>query len=90
MEPVAAPPARVAELQLLTRPECGLCEEMQSELAALAHQYPLPPIELHDVDADPEWQRRYGLKIPVLLLDQTLICSVRLDRDELLRALKHR
>jgi hypothetical protein len=49
---------------------------------------PLPPIELIDVDSDPELQRRYGLKIPVLLLDRVPVSSVRLDVDELLRALE--
>jgi hypothetical protein len=81
-------PAR--PLILLTRPECGLCETMLHELETLGKQYPLPPIRLLDVDSDPELQRRYGLKIPVLLWDHVPICSVRLDRDELLRTLKGR
>jgi hypothetical protein len=33
-------------------------------------------------------QRRYGLKIPVLLWGETLLCAHRLDVDELLRLLK--
>jgi hypothetical protein len=61
---------------------------MLQELEALGAQHPLPPIELMDVDGDPELRRRYGLKIPVLLLDRIPICSVRLDRQELLRVLK--
>jgi hypothetical protein len=40
------------------------------------------------VDSDPQLQRRYGLKIPVLLIDHVAICSVRLDREALLRALR--
>ncbi len=74
-------------LTLLTRPECGLCEEMQSELAALRRQHPLPPLQLVDVDSDPELRRRYGLKIPVLLFENVPVCSVRLDAAELLRVL---
>jgi hypothetical protein len=61
---------------------------MLQELAALGTAHPLPPIQLVQVDSDPELQRRYGLKIPVLLLDRVPICSVRLDRQELLRVLK--
>lgn len=75
-------------LVVLTRPECGLCETMLAELRALAKQRPLPQIELVDVDSDPQLQRRYGLKIPVLLIDHVAICSVRLDREALLRALR--
>lgn len=77
-------------LVLLTRPECGLCETMLQELQTLQGLHPLPPIQLLDVDSDAELQRRYGLKIPVLLLQGSPVCSVRLDRDELLRALRGR
>jgi Glutaredoxin-like domain (DUF836) len=78
----------LSELLLLTRPECGLCEEMLAQIEALGSSHDLPAIRLLDVDSDPELQRRYGLKIPVLLLDRVPVCSVRLDRDELLRLLK--
>jgi hypothetical protein len=77
-------------LTLLTRAECGLCEDMLNELQALRARHELPPIRLLDVDSDPQLQRRYGLKIPVLLLDQVPVCSARLDQAELLRALRDR
>ena len=87
-----SPPPGAPEysLTLLTRAECGLCEEMQHELAALRTRHALPPLTLLDVDSDRELQRRYGLKIPVLLLDQVPVCSGRLDPAELLRALRDR
>jgi hypothetical protein len=75
-------------LTLLTRAECGLCEDMLNELQALRARHALPPLRLLDVDSDPQLQRRYGLKIPVLLLDQIPVCSARLDQAELLRALR--
>jgi hypothetical protein len=75
-------------LTLLVRSECGLCEQMLRELRALCAQMPLPPLRLIDVDSDPLLQRRFGLKIPVLLLDATPICSHHLDTPELLRMLK--
>jgi hypothetical protein len=77
-------------LTLLTRAECGLCDHMLDELQALRARHALPPIRLLDVDSDRELQRRYGLKVPVLLLDDAPVCSVRLDRAELLRALRIR
>jgi hypothetical protein len=81
---------RVHALTLLTRAECGLCEEMLNELQALGARHVLPPLRLLDVDSDRELQRRYGMKIPVLLLDDAPVCSVRLDREELLRVLRIR
>ena len=53
-------------LVLLGRPECGLCEEM--EIGLRSHP-DFVEIELQhaDVDARLDWQRRYGLRIPVLL-----------------------
>ena len=76
-----------AELLLLTRVECELCEQMLSALESLGRRVPLPPVRLVDVDADPQLRRRYGLKIPVLLLDGSPVCSGRLDEGELLAAL---
>lgn len=75
-------------LTLLTRPECGLCEEMLAELMALGQRLALPRLSVVDVDSDAELQRRYGLKIPVLLLDSVPVCSHRLDAAELQRLLR--
>jgi len=61
---------------------------MLHELDALGQLIPLPPIEVVDVDADPLLQRRHGLDVPVLLLDGTVVCRHRLDRDELTRLLR--
>lgn len=82
---VAVPAGR---LRLLVRPECGLCEEFIGAYHALARRYPLPALELTDVDSEPTLARRWGLKIPVLLLDDTLICQTRLDAGELIRVLR--
>ena len=80
----------VHALTLLTRAECGLCEDMLNQLQALRARHALPPLRLLDVDSDRELQRRYGMKIPVLLLDDAPVCSVRLDQAELLRVLRIR
>jgi hypothetical protein len=63
---------------------------MQHELESLRARHALPPLVLLDVDSDRELQRRYGLKIPVLLLDAEPVCSGRLDQAQLLRALADR
>ena len=61
---------------------------MVAELRALERTMTLPPIELLDVDADPVLKRRYGLDVPVLLLDGTVVCRHRLDAGELKRLLR--
>ena len=75
---------------MLTRPGCGLCEEFQLQLALLASQQSLPPVEIVDVDSDRELARRYGLDIPVLLWGGVKVCQHQLDREELQRLLRRR
>ena len=61
---------------------------MLAELAVLARSLALPPVDVLDVDADPQLLRRYGLDVPVLLLDGSLVCRHRLDVPELKRLLR--
>lgn len=75
-------------LTIVHRRDCALCEEMLAELQALAQTVPMPPIKVVDVDADPILRRRYGLDVPVLLLDGTVVCRHRLDAEELKRLLR--
>ncbi|MGH8250436.1 MAG: glutaredoxin family protein [Steroidobacteraceae bacterium] len=57
-----------------TRDGCPLCEEFIDALARL-----LDGIEVRDVDADATTRRRYGLKVPVLTCDGSVVCHGRLD-----------
>lgn len=75
-------------LTLVHRHECELCDEMLSDLQALGQQIDLPPIDVVDVDSDPDLARRYGLNVPVLLLDGSVVCRHRLDAAELMRLLR--
>jgi predicted thioredoxin/glutaredoxin len=77
-----------ARITVVHREDCALCEEMLAELAALGRQLTLPPVELLDVDSDPQLTRRYGLHVPVLLLDGSVVCRTRLDAQELVRLLR--
>jgi predicted thioredoxin/glutaredoxin len=61
---------------------------MVAELEQLGRKMRLPPVKIVDVDGDPELVRRYGLNVPVLLLDGTVVCRHRLDVDELQRLLR--
>jgi hypothetical protein len=77
-------------LTVVHRQDCELCDQMVAELAALGRRQVLPPVDLLDVDANPDLQRRHGLEVPVLLLDGTVVCRHRLDAAELLRILRPR
>ena len=61
---------------------------MLQELARLASSLALPPIDVLDVDADAELLRRFGVHVPVLLLDGEVVCRHRLDVPELMRLLR--
>jgi predicted thioredoxin/glutaredoxin len=69
-----------------SRENCLLCDEF---IAALMHQ--LAPfaerVDIRDVDADPLTRRRYGLKIPVLTVDGSLVCHGQLDTAAVARLL---
>jgi hypothetical protein len=68
-------------LLLLGREGCELCEEMEHALRAHP-RFAQVVLELADVDARPEWQRRYGLRIPVLLdAWNEVVCEARFDSD---------
>ena len=77
-----------SRLTVVHREGCDLCDEMVVELQSLGRSRALPPIEVVDVDSDQELTRRYGLNVPVLLLDGTVVCRHRLDQAELLRLLR--
>jgi hypothetical protein len=72
-------------LVVVSRDGCGLCEEMLHALADLERSAALPPVTVVDVDSDPALVRQFGLKVPVLLLDGSVICHYTLNSHELLR-----
>ena len=77
-----------SRLTAVHRHDCELCDVMLAELQALGRTMALPPVEVIDVDTDPELARRHGLHVPVLLLDGTIVCRHRLDAAELRRLLR--
>jgi hypothetical protein len=72
-------------LVVLSREGCHLCDDMLGALAELERAQAIPPVSIVDVDSDPELARQYGLKVPVLLLDGSVICHYTLNSNELLR-----
>jgi thioredoxin-like negative regulator of GroEL len=74
-------------LVLLGREGCHLCDDMLASLAELERTGTIPPVTVVDVDSDPALARQFGLKVPVLLLDGSVICHYTLNSKELLRVL---
>lgn len=68
-----------ASLQLVSRRDCLLCDEMLAALREFGERIALPPLEQLDVDSDPDLQRLYGLQVPVLLLDGQVVCRFRFN-----------
>ena len=76
----------VPPLQLLTREGCHLCVVAAETLTRIAGEEAGLPVELVDVDADPELRAEYGDLVPVVLLDGRehsvfTVDVVRLRRD---------
>ena len=66
-------------LKLLSRPGCGLCEEMRSEVDELLEDSERG-WEIVDVDSNPALASRYGEAIPVLFVNGHLFAKTRLPR----------
>lgn len=67
---------------VLSRPDCSLCEQLQSELLDLFGDA-AAGIRVQDISGDAELERQYGQRIPVLLIDGDFVCAYRLDRARL-------
>ena len=63
-----------------TRENCPLCDDFIAELAAV-----VPRFDVVDVDDDPTSRRRFGLKVPVLTCDGSVVCHGHLDHDAVQR-----
>jgi hypothetical protein len=69
-----------------SRPDCGLCEQFQIDLAALLGPR-ATEVQVVDIDSDTELKRKYGERIPVLTVDGDYVCGIRLDVERVRRYL---
>jgi glutaredoxin len=78
-------------LTLYSRPGCHLCEEMKTvvQRATRAAAKPIT-IEEIDISTDPALEERYGLEIPVLLIDGRKAAKYRVTEEALTRLLRGR
>jgi hypothetical protein len=80
----------VSSWVVYSRSGCKLCEDFLIELAALieAHgRIKLTDVQVVDIDGDPELTRRYFDRIPVLTVNEALICQYQLDSGKVLACL---
>lgn len=82
--------AHRAELTLITRQGCHLCEEASNDLARLLARFtelhPDKPytVDVVDVDSDPELVSKYSEEVPVLLLNGEQVSFFRIDVERVL------
>lgn len=78
-------------LTLYSRPGCHLCDEMKAvvQRATRATTTPITIDEI-DISTDPGLEARYGLEIPVLMVDGKKAAKYRVTEEELTRLLKAR
>jgi thiol-disulfide isomerase/thioredoxin len=79
----------VAALTIYSRPGCHLCDEMKAVVQRVADAAE-PPLAVEEIDitTDPALEARYGLEIPVLLVDGRKVAKYRIDEAALLRILR--
>ena len=76
-------------LTIYSKPGCHLCEDMKLVVARLSRSIPLQ-LEEVDISQDPELDARYGLEIPVLMVDGQKAAKYRISDGELRRILEAR
>ena len=62
-----------------SRADCSLCERLLEDLAGLLGPEGAAAVQVVDIDGQPELERRYGTRIPVLMADGEFVCAYRLD-----------
>jgi Glutaredoxin-like domain (DUF836) len=69
-----------------SRADCSLCEHMLAQLADLLGPQAAAAVQIVDIEGQPELERRFGTRIPVLTADDEFVCAYRLD-EQRVRAL---
>jgi orotidine-5'-phosphate decarboxylase len=81
----------VIVLTLYSRPGCHLCDEMKAIVQRVARASEAPiTIEEIDVSTDPDLEARYGLEIPVLLVDGKKAAKYRTSEEDVMRMIAAR
>ncbi|MEP7309271.1 MAG: glutaredoxin family protein [Acidobacteriota bacterium] len=73
-------------LTVYSRPGCHLCDEMMAAIGRVRHIAAFT-VEVIDISTDADLEARYGLEIPVLLVDGKKAAKYRLSDADLRRIL---
>ena len=75
-------------LTIYSKPGCHLCDDMKAVVDRVVRASGLPiAVEEIDITTDAGLEVRYGLEIPVLLLNGAKVAKYRVTESELTRAL---
>ncbi len=78
-------------LTLYSRPGCHLCDEMKIVVQRVTKSASEPvTVEVVDIQTDATLEARYGLEIPVLLMNGRKVAKFRISEAELTRMLADR
>ena len=75
-------------LTIYSKPGCHLCEEMKTVVRRAIPAGADVAIDEIDISGDPSLLERYGLEIPVLLIDGKKVAKFRVTEAEVRRMLE--
>jgi thiol-disulfide isomerase/thioredoxin len=76
-------------LTIYSRPGCHLCDEMKAVVAKVVRAHPgRIAVEEIDITGDRELESRYGVEIPVLLIDGRKVAKYRVAEETLRRLIE--
>jgi len=79
----------VITITIYSRPGCHLCDEMKAVVQrTLEGTRTTARVEEVDISTDPDLEARYGVEIPVLLVDGRKAAKYRVSERELTRILE--
>jgi glutaredoxin len=77
-------------LTIYSKPGCHLCDEMKALVrGAIANESGISLDEI-DISTDRELLERFGLEIPVLMIDGRKVAKYRVTQEELTRMIERR
>jgi len=77
-------------LTIYGKPGCHLCDEMKAVVHRVLDSRADMPLDEIDISTDPALLDRYGLEVPVLLIDGTKVAKYRVSEKELRRMIDRR
>jgi glutaredoxin len=73
------------QVTMYTKAGCHLCDEARDMLDDIAAQSPFALTEI-DIRSDPGIFELYRYRIPVIMIDETIVAEGRIEYNELARA----